>query len=638
MYVLVHLLACGALQDTTFATGSGTMVASPDRGALYAVNVDEGTVSRVDATTSAVTTLSIGAEPTRIARAGDRVYVTLRATRQMAVLTETDSGLTLDRLVDVGAEPYGVVAREDGTRVYVAMSEGEEVWELDGSSFTTLRRFAVSGHPSWLALHPSGKALYVASAIGGVLSWIDLDDAAGTVRTVELPALLGAGEDSDRAFTARLTGDPAVSPTGTELGVPGLWVDNVKDVAAPDDGLDTSGGGYGSVGLGLSRINPGIVSVPLGADGTPESDGIRAAFLAGFAPSSRGSDETVAMRSYLAGLRYNPAGDMIYATMEASHTVVAVSPDFLSSTTMCDVCGDSGGGLSVAASGFWSAPAVFVSTEEGPRGVAFLGDEVYVHNFIDRTVAALGKADVEGRVQQQFEDGFTRDVSVSAKAGTRIEESALGDMAEAGRRLFYSATDSNMAGEGAGVSCSTCHLDGRNDGLTWPLPGGPRQTINLAGVQPGTAPFTWTDDVASVGTEAGLTSGGRMGGDGLSDAQATAIETFLTGTRAVDHADKGATSDAITRGKVIFERADVGCATCHAGPLLVDNLPHDLYGLTGVDTPTLNGIAATAPYLHDGSAATLRDVLIGATAAGMGDTSMLSSSEMDDLEAYLRSL
>ena len=58
--------------------------------------------------------------------------------------------------------------------------------------------------------------------------------------------------------------------------------------------------------------------------------------------------------------------------------------------------------------------------------------------------------------------------------------------------------------------------------------------------------------------------------------------------------------------------------------------------LTGLDTPTLKGIWETAPYLHDGSAATLLDVL---TAQNRNDrhgvTSTLDDVELGQLVAYL---
>jgi cytochrome c peroxidase len=57
------------------------------------------------------------------------------------------------------------------------------------------------------------------------------------------------------------------------------------------------------------------------------------------------------------------------------------------------------------------------------------------------------------------------------------------------------------------------------------------------------------------------------------------------------------------------------------------------------DTPTLVEIWRTAPYLHDGSAATLREVLVERNPADRhGKTSQLKPSEIDDLVAYLLSL
>jgi len=56
-------------------------------------------------------------------------------------------------------------------------------------------------------------------------------------------------------------------------------------------------------------------------------------------------------------------------------------------------------------------------------------------------------------------------------------------------------------------------------------------------------------------------------------------------------------------------------------------------------TPTLIEIWRTAPYLHDGSAATIRDVLTTRNARDQhGKTSRLSASEIEDLGAYLLSL
>jgi cytochrome c peroxidase len=74
-------------------------------------------------------------------------------------------------------------------------------------------------------------------------------------------------------------------------------------------------------------------------------------------------------------------------------------------------------------------------------------------------------------------------------------------------------------------------------------------------------------------------------------------------------------------GQKIFEARN--CQSCHSGPFFTDALRHDvgtiqassglgnghpLEGI-GIETPTLVGIWDTEPYLHNGQAPTLHDVL-----------------------------
>ena len=88
-------------------------------------------------------------------------------------------------------------------------------------------------------------------------------------------------------------------------------------------------------------------------------------------------------------------------------------------------------------------------------------------------------------------------------------------------------------------------------------------------------------------------------------------------------------------------------AACHSGDAFTDGLLHDVG--TGIDpsetrgskfdTPSLLGIHDTAPYLHDGSAPTLRAALTSSnTGDKHGDTSILTEEEINALVAYLRSL
>jgi cytochrome c peroxidase len=63
-----------------------------------------------------------------------------------------------------------------------------------------------------------------------------------------------------------------------------------------------------------------------------------------------------------------------------------------------------------------------------------------------------------------------------------------------------------------------------------------------------------------------------------------------------------------------------------------------MFGERNVLARSLVGVSASAPYLHDGSVPTLRELLEAVRDSEMGNTGMLSGAELDDLEAYLQSL
>jgi cytochrome c peroxidase len=214
-----------------------------------------------------------------------------------------------------------------------------------------------------------------------------------------------------------------------------------------------------------------------------------------------------------------------------------------------------------------------------------------------------------------------------------LTEMTLDPDLENGRRLFSTSVSSEMVNASAGVSCSTCHFEGRNDGLNWKLEDGDRNTPSLAGVVSVTAPVTWTTSVASVAEEAILTSEGRMGGDGLAEADALDISTWIDAGRSVELAPPDA--DAIGRGAALFFDEVVACGECHPAPLYTDLQSHALFDDTLVDTPSLLGSALTAPYLHDGSAQTLEALL---RRPEMGGSSDLTEVERADMAAFIRAL
>jgi cytochrome c peroxidase len=105
----------------------------------------------------------------------------------------------------------------------------------------------------------------------------------------------------------------------------------------------------------------------------------------------------------------------------------------------------------------------------------------------------------------------------------------------------------------------------------------------------------------------------------------------------------GSLSPSAERGKQVFE--EVGCAACHPPPLYTSLRQYDVGTGSGLetgfsyDTPTLIENWRTAPYLHDGRAAALRDVF---TAPDAGEehmmTSGLTAQQINDLVLFVGSL
>lgn len=671
--VALAVLGCRTDDESPVAS-SATLVASSDGESLYALNVDEGTLSRMSVDGLRVETVPAGDEPTRLTRAGRKVWVTLRGERGVVAFEDTKGGLVEVARAEVGAEPYGTVALSDGSRVYVALSMEDRVVELDGVTLEELRSFPVLDEPRWLALNRGETALFVASARDGRFTRIDLD--SGETSNVRLPGTGTRGGDSDPDDKGEVTihpvgghidldlivtGDPAVSADGGTLGVPVVYADTTTPVvsATGEEGDDGGGGGgYASSGVGASRFNAALVLVPLDEFGEVVGD-MKPVFL--------GADgqHLGTLRSYPTGVGAHPDGRYFVVTMEASNAALVVDtepfrgqgddPDRKTKGPVAEIAPDSLvsplAGFTPSMLGFWDRPITAIETGTGPRGVAFVGNQLYVHSFLDRQIGWVDWDDVSevnrhaARDRKLSEEDDPEPVLDLTDRVVLEHESALPDDVRIGRKLFYSAVDRDITTKGGGVSCSTCHVDGRTDGRTWTFaetadPEGKttqRQTPSLAGKASETAPFTWDGNVASVADEAMLTSHDRMGGRGLDKDQVLAIAAFVDSTRTPDLPTRGVTSDLVLQGQAIFQREDVGCASCHAGARFTDGLNHAVFGSPS-NTPTLTGIAATAPYLHDGSARTLRDVLVWARGGTMGDTSMLSDAELDALEAYLKSL
>lgn len=607
-------------------TGSSTLAADPVARRIAVANTWEDSLSIVDVDAGTALEVDLGVRPTRVARLGDRAFVTLRGERSL-VEVDLDAGKVLQR-VDTGPEPFGVVASPDGQRLFVSISMADRVEERDATTLEVLRSFPVPNEPRWLAVHPDGHLLVVASARGEAITLVHLDD--GSTETRSLPGhvteVSGAVLQGEVRLAARVTGDPVFRADGKELVIPALYVDNRSgEVGGATDANEVPipAAPYyrqNSSSVGMDRFNSTIVHFHLVDDGVVKPEATATSRVLDSSTHSRGED--VVRQSAITSITESPDGLGWLVTMEASDAVLLVDDRFRRTWRRRTRLA-------------WPNAAV-VDTARGPAGVAvFDTREVYVHEALARTVSDLDQRALRRNMKREVDrDEPENTPHTLANPVVEVAASLLDFEEEQGRNLFYDAVGREVGNPG--VSCSTCHFDGRNDGLTWTLFNGPRNTPSLAAPVDESGVVTWNNPVSSVADEARFTVKHRMGGQEFRNRHADRLAAFVRTIPLPDLPEVD--QDAVTRGQAVFEREDVGCAECHSGPHLTDGKPHDLYGLDGVRTRSLVGIASSAPYLHDGSAGTLREVIDSAGDGNMGHTSHLSEAEKDDLEAYLRSL
>lgn len=205
-----------------------------------------------------------------------------------------------------------------------------------------------------------------------------------------------------------------------------------------------------------------------------------------------------------------------------------------------------------------------------------------------------------------------------------------------GKVTFHTAT-------AAGLACASCHPEGREDGQVWEFGGiGKRRTQSLGGGISKRAPFHWEGDMRDLSMLMDQVFTGRMSGQPLSSRDKKVLAQWLDTVPApkAKPAPNAQIQASRDRGKIVFETPSVGCASCHAGALLTNNQRIDVGTLGTFKVPSLVGVGARAPFLHDGCATSLRGRFGGTCGGGdfHGKTSHLTSAQLDDLSAYLESL
>jgi cytochrome c peroxidase len=263
----------------------------------------------------------------------------------------------------------------------------------------------------------------------------------------------------------------------------------------------------------------------------------------------------------------------------------------------------------------------------GPRGLAVIGSTALVAEYFSDSIGAV---DIGSGAQSPAR---------SLPLGPR---EPLTDVRR-GEMLFHDATLCFQQWQ----SCATCHPGAaRVDGLNWDLLndgiGSPRSAKSLLLVHQ-------TPPAMAMGVRANAQAAVRAGIKSVllaarPDEDAAAMDEYLKSLKPVPspHLVNGELSPAARRGRKVFEES--GCARCHPLPLYTDLRSYDVGTGQGseenskLDTPTLVEVWRTAPYLHDGRAVTLEEVLTRHNPDDRhGVTSGLTAEQISDLAEFVLS-
>lgn len=555
--------------------------------------------------------------------------------------------------------PLALVVTPDGAKAYVAHEREPILTVIDTASDRVLREIPFDGphgrseEPLALAIDPEGRHVFLVDSRRDAILCFD------TTSDTELPALpvpFGARRiafdftGGNRRLHVTSARDDAVlrfveSPPGTFTPQPPLALEGHRPDALlvlPDGRLLVGNRQTRDLELVDPTLAPGATTVwraPLDRRTLDLAAHGARALVATFVPTpgaagpTDGRNEILeldladgsVLASHLVDLgtdyaRLATSPDLLAVVASGSGTVLLVDPDTLALVERVELA--PGEPLAVP------VDAAFVP------GAARL----YALTHFRETVRPIDLSSGPPFVLEP-------EIALSPARAPRLPGVDL-TFEDEGERLFRSVAFFNgTATTPNPVTCATCHPEGGSDGARHLSTH--RQALPLfrAGR---TAPYGSGGNGATLlgFTTAAFSAHGVVGGT-IPEGAAARVARFcaaLAPPRSPFRESDGSLSPIAQAGRAVFENA--GCAVCHADgaflplPPVPRNIPGGVgTGLAPANVPTLLGLWATGPYLHDHAAATLADVIGAANPFDQhGVTSGLTPTEIAQLVRYLESL
>jgi YVTN family beta-propeller protein len=571
---------------------------------LYIAEATAGRVAVLAVDTQKVTrTISVPAPPSGLALApdGSKLYVTGAAPDGRVFVVNPRTGKITKRF-RAGHTPVAPVVSPDGKKLYVCNKFNNNVSVLDADSGRKLATIAVPREPVAAAITADGKTLFVAN---------------------HLPA---GATDGDYAAAEVSVIDTASNKVVTSIEFPNGSASLHDIVIAPD-------GKHAYVTHILARYQLPTTQLERGWQNTnaltiidvPRKKPLNTVLL----------DDVDLGAANPWGVACTADGKYICVTAAGTHELHVVDRARLHDKVDRAGAGEKVSDATSSADDVPNDLSFLVTikrrlklTGNGPRGLTMIGTKAYIAEYFSDS---LGVVDINPEIRPKA-------ASLSLAAKTPLTVVRKGEM------FFHDATLCFQKWQ----SCSSCHPgDARTHALNWDLMndglGNPKNTKSLLLAHK-------TPPAMALGIRADAETAVRAGIRHIQFAvrpeeDAVAIDEYLKSLKPVPspYLVKGKLSRGARRGQKLFETA--GCASCHTPGLYTDFNKHDLG--TGkwldegesFDTPTLIEVWRTAPYLYDGRAATIEDMLKKHNLDDKhGSTSDLTDRQIKDLAEFTLSL
>ncbi len=502
----------------------------------------------------------------------------------------------------VGAEPSSVVEDRAGKHLFVANRISSDVAVLNAQTGQEEKRLSAGRGASYITPSPDGSRLYVTHVYPNPTAFRTAPESEVTVIDAARAVVV------DRIALRSIAGvfHVAVSADGRLAAVAELHPKNLVPLAH----LEHGGAFEDTLTLFGADVGPKPVEVPL--------------------------DELERYAARPFGVTITPDKSRMYVTSGGSQMLTVIDvPRLLRYAHLHPQPFV----YDLSASANYVITRVAVGRD--PRGVLLSHDgrTLLVANRLDDTISVI--------------DTRSNKVASTVTLSGPKQISVL----RHGEQTFYSAAQS-FQGQ---IGCANCHIDSTFDGLNWDLePDGFGRGIvdnRLLEDVKGTDPYKWNGGNPNLPTECGpRTERYFWRAENYDDLTLADLVTYIRSMPPRPNRWKlpgYELTAAEERGKEIFERKvdkfgnpipeKNRCVYCHSGLKgtsqksfdVGTKKPTDDSGL--LDTPQLTNIALTAPYLHDGSAATLEEIwTIYNPEDKHGRTNDLTKDELNDLIEYLR--